>query len=188
MADDKLALEFGKALAESVETSQLHDLHMDLKSFLKALDDSEEHCCEHPDEMDLNTILCHENVEVGIRRKILEDVLNVLKTGELLNGFLYVLLESNRFHILRDAAVIFEDRVYRAHGKVKVELVLSEEPVERVVGRIENIVAQVTGRKPEIEIRTDPSIIGGAVIRFEGTLMDLSVRGSLKRIRHAISR
>lgn len=188
MADDKLALEFGKALAESVDTSELQDLHNNLKAFLDVLGESEEFCRSKPEDIDLFAILCHENVEIGVRRQILEDVLKEIGAGETLKGFLNVLLSSNHFHVLREAANIFQDRVYKAHGKVRVELVFSEEPGKDTLDRIQSIVSRLTGREPNFEIRMDPAIIGGTIIRFEDTMLDLSVQGSLKRIKHAITR
>ena len=40
----------------------------------------------------------------------------------------------------------------------------------------------------EVNVETDPSLLGGALIRFGDTVLDASVRGRLERMREALSR
>jgi F-type H+-transporting ATPase subunit delta len=45
---------------------------------------------------------------------------------------------------------------------------------------------ELTGGRVELDLRTDPSLLGGLVVRIGDRLIDGSVRGRLERLRNQL--
>ena len=59
---------------------------------------------------------------------------------------------------------------------------LSPDEVQALTARME----QLTGGRVELDLRTDPSLLGGLVVRIGDRLIDGSVRGRLERLRNQL--
>jgi F-type H+-transporting ATPase subunit delta len=59
---------------------------------------------------------------------------------------------------------------------------LSPDEVRALTARME----QLTGGRVELDLRTDPSLLGGLVVRIGDRLIDGSVRGRLERLRNQL--
>jgi len=59
---------------------------------------------------------------------------------------------------------------------------LSQDEVRALTARME----QLTGGRVELDLRTDPSLLGGLVVRIGDRLIDGSVRGRLERLRNQL--
>ena len=59
---------------------------------------------------------------------------------------------------------------------------LSPDEVQALTARME----ELTGGRVELDLRTDPSLLGGLVVRIGDRLIDGSVRGRLERLRNQL--
>ena len=59
---------------------------------------------------------------------------------------------------------------------------LSQDEVRALTARME----QLTGGRVELDLQTDPSLLGGLVVRIGDRLIDGSVRGRLERLRNQL--
>jgi F-type H+-transporting ATPase subunit delta len=59
---------------------------------------------------------------------------------------------------------------------------LSQDEVRALTARME----QLTGGRVELDLRTDPDLLGGLVVRIGDRLIDGSVRGRLERLRNQL--
>ena len=102
-------------------------------------------------------------------------------------NFLKVLVDNGREHIFEDVARRYEDLVKEQLGRVEVEVTtaveLSEESMNRLRERLEKVLE---GQEVVLETRVDPHLLGGAVFRFGGQMMDGSVRGRLESLREGM--
>ena len=115
------------------------------------------------------------------REKAAEAMLSVAK--ESLNdhggGFVNLLATNGRLELLPEIFTLYEQ--YRAdHEKtVEVELQsaieLSEQQINELINRLENKL----GRKVNINCQTDPTVMGGLIIRAGDLVIDASIRGKL---------
>jgi len=114
-----------------------------------------------------------------------KQVLAKLTAGNdpLVTNVLQVLVDNNRVHALADVVAAFDERYQRAAKQLEVELTTAMEIDEELAGRVSRRLADATGREVELHRRVDPSIIGGAVLRSRGNLIDASVRGRLDALR-----
>lgn len=102
-------------------------------------------------------------------------------------NFLKVLVDNGREGIFEDVVRRYEDLVKEHLRRVEVEvttaLELSEESERHLRERLGRILE---GREVVLETRVDSNLIGGAVFRFGGRMMDGSIRGRLESLREGM--
>ena len=82
--------------------------------------------------------------------------------------------------------MIYHPKATSDHLKIKVFATAlgGREKAAPELVTLTDIVHDETGGTLELEMRTDPSIIGGFIFDIEGTRLDASVSSQLKTIRH----
>jgi len=78
----------------------------------------------------------------------------------------------------------YEELVKEYLGRVEVGVTtaveLTDEELDRMKERLER---SLQGREVVLQTSVDPSILGGAVFRYGGRMIDTSVRGRLESLR-----
>jgi F-type H+-transporting ATPase subunit delta len=78
----------------------------------------------------------------------------------------------------------YEELLKEHLGRVEVEVTTAVELTDDEVDRIkERLARSLEGREVILETSVDPNILGGAVFRFGGRMIDSSVRGRLASLR-----
>lgn len=164
---------YAEALYEAArEREELEEVLAELKEFDRALNEVEE----------LREFFYSPQITEREKRQAL-DKLTESNTASTRN-FLKVLSDNGRNDIFPDVLRRYEELVEEHFGRVEVEVItaieLSDEMRERVKERLGRIL---DGREVILETRVDPDIMGGAVFRFGGILIDSSIRGRLDGLR-----
>jgi len=98
-------------------------------------------------------------------------------------SFLNLLVDKRRGSVLPIVREEFGRLADEANGIVRavatVAAPLSDEERQALTASI----AERTGRTVDLNVRVDPVIIGGAVVRIGDTVYDGSIRGALERLR-----
>jgi F-type H+-transporting ATPase subunit delta len=99
-------------------------------------------------------------------------------------NFLKVLSDNGREEIVEEVLARYEELVKEHLGRVEVQVTtaveLSEEEQERISDRLGNVLE---GREVILHTSVNPDLLGGAVFRFGGRMLDSSVRGQLQSLR-----
>jgi F-type H+-transporting ATPase subunit delta len=74
-----------------------------------------------------------------------------------------------------------------ARGIVEADVTVAREYGDTERAEIERRLAGATGKRVEVKIHVDPSILGGIVVRVGDRLIDGSVAGRLQRLRHEMA-
>jgi F-type H+-transporting ATPase subunit delta len=99
-------------------------------------------------------------------------------------NFLKVLSDNGREEILEEVLVRYEELVKEHLGRVEVEVTTAVELTDEELDRIkERLGEMLEGREVILQTSVAPSILGGAVFRFGGRMVDSSVRGQLMSLR-----
>ncbi len=164
---------YAEALFEAArEREELEEVLGDLQDFVRATRESEE----------LRLFFYGGQIPEREKRRAID----ALTEGMALSArnFLKVLSDNGREEILEEVIVRYEDLVKEHLGRVEVEVTtaveLSEEELDRVRERLGSILE---GREVILQTRVDPDLLGGAVFRFGGRMVDGSVRGQLGSLR-----
>ena len=164
---------YAEALFEAArERDELEGTLDDLQEFVAALEES--------DELDLFFY----GGQIPEREK--RRAIDALTEGMTLSArnFLKVLADNGREEILEEVLLRYEELVKEHLGRVEVEVTtaveLSEEERNRIKERLGRLLE---GREVILDTSVDPDILGGAVFRFGGRMVDSSVRGQLLSLR-----
>lgn len=108
--------------------------------------------------------------------------------GAEVRNFIRALAENRRLELVPQIAELFEQYRAEAESTVEVQLI-SAAPISDA--QRQKFVASLKGRlmrNVELKAETDPSLLGGAVIRAGDMVIDGSVRGRLSRLATALGR
>jgi F-type H+-transporting ATPase subunit delta len=164
---------YAEALFEAArEREELEEVVDDLQEFVDALRENEE------------LRLFYYGGQVPEREK--RRAIDALTEGMALStrNFLKVLTDNGREEILEEVLARYEELVKEHLGKVEVEVTtaveLSDEERDRIRDRLKELLE---GREVILHTSVNPDLLGGAVFRFGGRMLDSSVRGQLQSLR-----
>jgi F-type H+-transporting ATPase subunit delta len=120
------------------------------------------------------------------KRQLVEQVLGPYLSQEGLN-LARILVLKGRASIVGDILMEFERMVDERLGIVEAQVVVPVEPTQDELDAIRNAVERMVGKRARLQIKVEPSIIGGVVIKIGDKLVDLSVAGKLEAMRSALA-
>ena len=118
--------------------------------------------------------------------RALDAVLERAGIGGLSAQFLRVVTTNRRLFAVRDMVKGYRMLVARARGEVTAEVTLAEQPSETHLSKIKAAIAEVTGKDVQVEVKVDPALIGGLVVKLGSRMVDTSLRTKLNAIKHAM--
>jgi F-type H+-transporting ATPase subunit delta len=164
---------YAGALFEAArEGDELEEVLSDLGEFVAALHESEE----------LRLFFYGGQIPERQKRRALDGLTEGMKTST--TNFLKVLVDNGREEILEDVLGRYEQLVKEQLGRIEIGVTtaveLSQEQLDGLKRRLERVLE---GREVILETNVDPELVGGAVFRFGGRMMDGSIRGRLESLR-----
>jgi F-type H+-transporting ATPase subunit delta len=118
--------------------------------------------------------------------KSLSAVLDKVGISGIAANFLKVLTANRRLFAVHDVIRGFRQLVARHKGEVTAEVTLAERPNEAHLAAIKNALKAVTKQDVQIDVKVDPSIIGGLIVKLGSRMVDSSLRTKLNSIKHAM--
>jgi F-type H+-transporting ATPase subunit delta len=118
--------------------------------------------------------------------KALTAVLALAGIGGLTAKFLQVVAQNRRLFAVRGIIKDFRTLVARHKGEVTADVTLAAKPDERQLAAIKDALRAVTGKDVQVEVKVDPSIIGGLIVKVGSRMVDSSLRTKLKSIKHVM--
>jgi F-type H+-transporting ATPase subunit delta len=159
------------AFAVAAETDAFGDWRRELEAASGTLRDPE-----------LARALANPAIPLDVRDRLLDETLG-RGLGPKPRNLLRLLLSRGRIELLHRVAVEFATLDDRRQG-ISRAVATSAEPlpaaeIEALTGRLQ----ELTGGRTALTTQTDPSLLGGVVVRIGDRLIDGSVRGRLERLR-----
>jgi F-type H+-transporting ATPase subunit delta len=100
--------------------------------------------------------------------------------------FLLTVASNRRLFAIRDMIKGYRQLVARHRGEISAEVRLAQEPGERHLSAIREALHAVTGKQVQVDVKVDPSLLGGLVVKLGSRMVDTSLRTKLNLIRHAM--
>ncbi|MDR2443705.1 MAG: ATP synthase F1 subunit delta [Deltaproteobacteria bacterium] len=117
-----------------------------------------------------------------LRSEILEKILEAASIKGILANFLRLLHDRDRFTLLPAVAECLRDLIDEREGKIRGILTTASPLKSSEISAIEGALGTMTGRKVELRVREDPSIIGGLVAHLGDLVVDSSLRTQLNKL------
>jgi F-type H+-transporting ATPase subunit delta len=118
--------------------------------------------------------------------KALGAVLDRAGIGGLTAQFLKVVTANRRLFAVRDMIRAYRALVARHHGEVTAQVTVAEALTDAHRAAITDALKSVTGKDVGLDVKIDPAIIGGVVVKLGSRMVDSSLRTKLNSIKHAM--
>ncbi len=118
--------------------------------------------------------------------RALRAVLDAAALQGLAAQFLLTVTANRRLFAVRDMIRSYRQLVARHRGEVSAEVRLAQQPSEHHLTAIREALHAVTGKHVEVDVRVDPSLLGGLIVKLGSRMVDSSLRTKLNLIRHAM--
>lgn len=105
----------------------------------------------------------------------------------LAGNFIRLVASKRRLFALPQMILAYRTLVADAKGIVRAQVTLAESPSERVLGEIKAALRDVAKAEINLDVRVDPALIGGLVVKMGSRMVDASVRTKLNSIRLAMT-
>lgn len=118
--------------------------------------------------------------------KALKPILDTVGISGLAANFLMLVASKRRLFAVQDMVRGYRALVDQATGVVRAQVTVAEQPSDKVLGDIKQALRDVAGEKVAVDVKVDPAIIGGLVVKVGSKMVDASLRTKLNGIRTAM--
>lgn len=119
--------------------------------------------------------------------KALTAVLDKAGIGGLAANFLRVITTNRRLFAVRDMIRAYRVLVARHKGEVSAQVTVAEPLSDSNIDALKGALKNVTGGKDiDLDVKIDPAIIGGLIVKVGSRMVDSSLRTKLNAIKFAM--
>jgi F-type H+-transporting ATPase subunit delta len=101
-------------------------------------------------------------------------------------NFLKVLTANRRLFAVDQVIRAFRALVAKFKGEATADVTVAEQLSDKNLGALKTALKSVTGKDVSLNVKVDPSIIGGLVVKLGSRMVDSSLRTKLNSIKHAM--
>ena len=114
-------------------------------------------------------------------------VLDRAGIGGTAANFLRLVTANRRLFAVRDMVKTYRALVARHKGEISAEVTVAETLADKHLDALKTALRSVTGGKSvDLNVRVDPAIIGGLVVKLGSRMVDSSLRTKLNAIKQAM--
>ena len=136
---------------------------------------------------DLNRLVRSPAFGADEQLKALSAVLAKADIEGLAANFLRVITTNRRLFAVRDMIRAFRALVARHKGEVTAQVTIAEKLNDNNLEALKSALKSVTGGKDiDLDVKIDPTIIGGLIVKVGSRMVDSSLRTKLNSIKFAM--
>lgn len=172
-----LATRYSVALFELADEKQALDaVSGDLASLGRMIGDSD----------DLKTLIFSPLMKRGDQAKAIDAVAKAANLGDLTRRFLALVAHNRRLFALPAIIKAFHKLLADRRGEMTAEVTAAHALSEAQKAAVSDAIKRVVGGKVAIDMKIDPSLLGGLVVRVGSRMIDSSVRTKLQKLQLAM--
>ncbi len=134
----------------------------------------------------LERILLSPAFPIRKRKQIAEAVFSRLGLSKHLLLLLDVLLENKRLRLLQDIFQAYQDILDEAANRIRATLVTPGQLPPELVRAIKDQLELQTGKEVLLNVRLDPSLIGGVLVRIGDEIYDGTLKSQLLNLKEEL--
>lgn len=104
----------------------------------------------------------------------------------LTSQFLGTLARNRRLFALPEVIQAYQEAMARHRGEIPCEVVSAIELSEDQVRTIREGISSYAGKDVRIDLRTDPALLGGLIVRLGSRMFDASLATKLRNLEHSM--
>lgn len=174
MSATRLAARYAKSLLDlGIEQAQLDAIHQDVETLDAALKSRDLY-------LFVKSPIIHPTRKTSILHQMFGDKLNATTSA-----FVDIILKKHREFYLPDIISSFKEQ-YRDYKGIVIATLTVAAPLtdNTVLDEVKQIIRKDTGKNEvEIQLKTDPALLGGFILQFGDKLYDTSIAHKLDTLR-----
>lgn len=116
----------------------------------------------------------------------LSAILDRAGIGGLAAKFLKLVASNRRLFAIGDMVKAYRELVAQQKGEATAEVTVADQLKGEHADALRAALKSVSGKDVDLDIKIDPTIIGGLVIKLGSRMVDTSLRTKLNAIKHAM--
>jgi F-type H+-transporting ATPase subunit delta len=120
------------------------------------------------------------------QQKALAAVLAKVAIGGLAAQFLLLVASNRRLFAVREMIKAFRKLVAQHRGEIAAEVTVAEPLKAAHLAALDAALKAVSHKRVDLDVKIDPAIIGGLVVKLGSRMVDSSLRTKLNAIRLAM--
>ncbi|MBO4227731.1 F0F1 ATP synthase subunit delta [Bradyrhizobium sp. 31Argb] len=164
----------------------LFDLARDEKSVDAVKSDLDKFNALLNESADLKRLVRSPVFSAEAQLKALSAVLDKAGISGITAKFLKVLTSNRRLFAVADVIRAYNALVANFKGEATAEVTVAEALNDKNLDALKAALKSVTGKDVALNVKIDPSIIGGLVVKVGSRMVDSSLRTKLNSIKHAM--
>ena len=138
------------------------------------------------DSADLKRLVRSPVFAADAQSKALSAVLEKAGISGISANFLKVLTANRRLFAVSDVIRAFRALVAKFKGEAAADVTVAEPLSDKNLDALKAALKSVTGKDVALNVKVDPAIIGGLVLKLGSRMVDSSLRTKLNSIKHAM--
>ncbi|MCA1987700.1 MAG: F0F1 ATP synthase subunit delta [Desulfarculus sp.] len=122
------------------------------------------------------------------RKNLLDAILAKAGLSPLVNNFFKLLMDRGRIGAVRAINEVYQQFIDEVKGITRAEVVSAAGLNDAEIQRLSATLKEVAGREVKLEVKEDPSLIGGVVARIGDLVLDGSLRTQLESLKDSLRR
>ena len=169
-----MAERYASALIDvALENHEADQVKRELASFASVMRESAE----------LRAFLANPAIARASKHAAIEQLVARLGASRSLRNYLFVIVDHRRAGMLEEIEEAFRRLLDARQGITQASVTSAAELTAGERAELSSVLEKLTREKVLAEYKTDPALIGGAVVRIGSTIYDGSVRTRLERMR-----
>jgi len=118
-------------------------------------------------------------IEIDTKKAVLKKAIG----SKYLLNFLELLIKNKRFQDIKAIAHEYQTLVNESNKALDAKITFAEEVDEDTKRQFKEKLEQIFKREIRIIDKVDKSLLGGFILRIEGKIIDMSIRGKLAKLK-----
>jgi F-type H+-transporting ATPase subunit delta len=135
---------------------------------------------------DLNRLVRSPVFSADEQLAALSAVLEKAGIGGLAAKFLKLITANRRLFAVQAMARAYREMVAAHKGEATADVTVAEALKDEHLSALRSALKSVSGKDVDLNVKVDPAIIGGLVVKLGSRMVDTSLRTKLNAIRHAM--
>jgi F-type H+-transporting ATPase subunit delta len=134
---------------------------------------------------DMDMVLQHPGIESKKKRQLLIDAFQTI-VSDLTMRVLELLLDKRRLALLPQIESGYHNLLNAKKNIVGASLICADKLDDSAIANIKARLTEHLGKKLELEVKVDPTLIGGVVLRLGDQVIDGSIKGKLQSLERVL--
>ncbi len=154
---------------------------------LKVVKDLETLSTLYKKSTEFRNLILSPGLEPEKKQKILSQLFDQLKIDDIVKEAVFYLVKTGKGNVLKELDRSFRFEVEKFFATVQGQIITAYPLEQSEIEEIKNLVEKKIGKKVEFEIKEDPSLIGGIVVKAGSYVLDASVRFFIKKLQQQLT-